>query len=93
MMNKLIKAILLGLKDHATDIIPVPGVRLIISSVEKLIDKDKSNNFPGIVDLSDGVIDAVEGLKGEEIADQDLFNLALDNLRLGFTQLRQSLKK
>lgn len=92
-MNKLIKAILIGLKDHATDLVPIPGVKLIISSIEKLIDKDKSNNFPAIVDLSDGVIEAIEGIKGTEIADQVLFNEGLNGLRMDFLKIKNSLKK
>lgn len=93
-MNKILKQILLtaeGVAETETSQ-RIPGASLIIGGVHKLVDKDAGNNLGAILDLESGIIQAVNGLKQEEVIDPVALNTGIGELTAGFAHIRGAIK-
>ena len=93
-MNRIIRNILLTAKDIAiqSTMQVVPGSALVISGVQKLLDKDDHNNAGAIEELGVGVIAAIESIKGEDVADEVMIASGVVDIKLGFAKIQKGLK-
>lgn len=91
-MNRILKRILLTAKDVALDAASeaVPGSGVLISGVQKLLDKDDTNNSAAIAELESGTVAAISALKGADVLDAALLAEGITEIEAGFKKIKKS---
>lgn len=94
-MNKIVKAILVAVAKGAEDTVAgmIPGAGALISGVHKLVDKTHDNNVEAIDELETGLITVVQSLGPDKVADATLVMMGLNEIRAGFSKVKDGLKK
>ena len=70
----------------------VPGGKVLIGGVKKLLDPDDTNNLEAVQEVESGLFTALEAIKEKNVADEALFAEGSRELYLGFAKVRASLK-
>jgi len=94
-MNSALKKVLIAAREigEALGASMIPGGAQIISGVEKLVDKDKTNNWSAVDDLGDGTLKALEFIKGKDLVDETVFMSGYGDIKQGFEKIKLSFKK
>lgn len=93
-MNNILKQILLVAKDVATESVGrvIPGSQLVVSGIQKLLDKEDENNSSAINELEMGVLSVLNDLKPELIRDDVAFAEGIVELEKAFKKVKNSIK-
>lgn len=93
-MNPILRKVLGVALDIARDTATqmVPGAGIAISGISKLFDKDDTNNAGALVEIEEGVITAIQGLKPSDVSNAILVAEGLKELKEAFDKIRKGLK-
>lgn len=90
-MNKIVKVILETAREVGEK--TIPGGSLVGKGIEAIVRKD--DGVPaqdGALDIAEGAIQAIEGFKGADIANEAQFRAGVILLEQGFAMVKASLK-
>lgn len=93
-MNRILKNILTTARDLALESATktIPGASVVISGVTKLVDHDHTNNGGAITEIGNGVVTAIESLKGEDVVDEVLVAQGVMEVKGGLDKIKRGLR-
>lgn len=92
-MNSKLKTILLAAAGVGKELAKeLPFGALLIDGVQMLLDKDNKNNIEAITKISDGVVQALNELKDDEVVSPYMFHQGVAELEAALIKIKSSFR-